>query len=329
MEGEIWDARSLARLHDVPSIGMLLTWFGCWPAWMRFFLASCRENPSVQWFIISDCDEPQDLPCNVAIVRRSFEEYRADIQARLGIACHWDKPYKLCDMKPAMAYLHPDLVEGFDFWGFGDLDVIYGDIRAIYTVDVLRNDLISSHETITAGHLTLVRNADRLNASFKRIRGWKALLGRSEHRGFDEFQWSHQFSPLRGGAFDRLKQRIRSPSLSAKTLFVEQHSTALHPLPWIDGSRNYPDVWFWRDGKLTAEGAGDREFLYLHFSNWQSDRWNEGGVAAWNRIATIDHCPPGRLGSFRIGPDGFWPLTDAQVVPRSAPREATAGLTSL
>ncbi|WP_425228652.1 DUF6625 family protein [Sphingomonas sp.] len=291
------------------SLVILLTWFGPWPAWMRFFLASCRYNPTVHWAIIGDAEPPADVPPNVSFVTHSFAGYRALVAARLGIECAWPSAYKLCDLKPVLGYLHPELIAGYDFWGFGDIDVIYGDIRAIYDATVFEHDIISSHPLITAGHLTLIRNSPRLNASFKRVRGWRGLLSRPDHRGFDEFQWSHLFSELRGDTwFARVRQRLRSPSLPAKGYFVEQHSSALWPLPWIDGSTNYPEFWYWRRGRLTATGAGDREFLYLHFTNWQSSRWVDGDVAVWKRLDSIDHLAAGRPDAFRIGADGFTAL---------------------
>ena len=40
-----------------------------------------------------------------------------------------------------------------------------------------------------------------------------------------------------------------------------------------------PGRWFWRDGRLMNERYQEREFLYLHFMNWKSDRWLHGNVA--------------------------------------------------
>jgi hypothetical protein len=34
-----------------------------------------------------------------------------------------------------------DYLKGYDFWGFGDLDLVYGDIRAFLTERVFHNVL--------------------------------------------------------------------------------------------------------------------------------------------------------------------------------------------
>jgi hypothetical protein len=117
---------------DQPSILMILTWFGPWPGWMRLFLESCRWNASVDWLLAGDAPPPDDAPPNVRFLTLSFADWREMAARRLGVPLAWREPYKLCDLKPAYAVIHADIVAPYDHWGFGDLDVIYGDIRRHY-----------------------------------------------------------------------------------------------------------------------------------------------------------------------------------------------------
>ena len=289
-----------------PSILMILTWFGPWPAWMRFFLASCAGNPSIDWAIYTDQPAPADLPVNVRVATMSFEAYRALVAERLGVKPRWSDTYKLCDLKPALGWIHRDVSAPYDRWGFGDLDVIYGDIRAIYDAATLDHDIVSSHDDIVAGHLSILRNTPRMTRAFERIPRWRDMLERDEHVSFDEQVFSRLFL-LRKGV--RNLRRFVTPYLGGG-LFVERHSTDLPPRLWVDGTRSYPTRWIWRRGKLTANGVADREFLYLHFSHWQSDRWTPDGRAAWKTLDRLDHCPPGPLDAFTIGPEGVYPLSD-------------------
>lgn len=300
-----------------PSILIFIPWFGAWPAWMRFFLESCRHNPTIDWVLISDCGDVTDLPPNVRILSTSLLNYRELISQKIGIRCKWVDAYKLCDLRPSFGVVHDDLITGYDYWGYGDIDLIYGDIRSIYNGYVLSHDVISSHANITAGHLTLIKNTEKMNLAFKKVRGWKGLLSRRDHRGFDEYQWSHLFKRGLGTRWLQLKQRIRSPDLQVNGYFVEQFTTDLFPLPWIDGSRNYPRKWYWKDGKLTAEGAGSREFLYVHFTHWQSNRWVNKDKAAWRKLDNIDGLPPGRPREFTISADGFRPLNECELTSPS------------
>jgi hypothetical protein len=293
------------------SILMIVPYFGKWPTYIRFFIESCRWNPSVDWLIITDCGDLGDVPPNVRLMQINLLEYRDLVSERLSIRCQWDSAYKICDIRPAMGLIHSDVIASYDYWGYGDIDVVYGDIRSIYTSDVLTHDIISSHPDRCAGHFVLIRNVESMNRAFKRVRGWRDLLARKAHVSFDERHWSDLFVTHQRITWrERLKSRLRSPLLKVKGYFVEQFSTNLPPLPWIDGTRNYPCAWIWRDGVLTASNGGARTFLYAHFTNWQSGRWLRDGEAAWKDLKTLDHCPPGRPSCFKITAHGFISLED-------------------
>ncbi|WP_211090272.1 DUF6625 family protein [Pseudothauera nasutitermitis] len=55
-----------------PSLCFVIPYFGKWPFWMPFFLASCRANPTVDWLLFSDCGELPDCPPSVRMVGTSF-----------------------------------------------------------------------------------------------------------------------------------------------------------------------------------------------------------------------------------------------------------------
>lgn len=290
------------------SIRLLIPWFGRWPDWMRFYLASCAANPTIDWLLITDCGPRDDLPPNVALCHTTLADYRRRIETHLGMSCQWRDAYKLCDFKPVLGYLHAADIAGYDYWGYGDIDVIYGDLRAHLDEAVLRHDIISSHATICAGHLLLMRNTPEFTEAFKRVRGWRSLLAAERHYGFDERHWSNLFIRPVGHPFHRrLKMAWESPFIGCDGSFVERYSTQLPGLEWIDGSDVFPSVWTWDEGRLTTDRSGDRDFLYCHFSHWQSSRWLGTGKAAWAALDRLDQCPPGPLRRFTISREGFRP----------------------
>ena len=42
-------------------------------------------------------------------------------------------PYKLCDLKPAYGHIHERDIAGYRFFGYGDIDIVYGQISDFYT----------------------------------------------------------------------------------------------------------------------------------------------------------------------------------------------------
>jgi hypothetical protein len=289
---------------ELPSILIMIPWFGPWPAWMRFFIESCRWNPTVDWLLIGDASPPADLPPNVRVMTIAFEDYRGIIASRLRIRPRWTDAYKVCDVRPAMAIIHAQEIAGYDYWGYGDLDVIYGDIRRFYTPQVLIHDLVTTHEHIVSGHFTLLRTTPRMVTAFKRIPRWKAHLSTARHRSFDEQVFSRLFLPVRGR---QVWRRLVTPLLGGG-YFHERFSTNISTLKWIDGGMNFPRQWFWDRGRLTTDRSGDREFLYLHFSHWQSNRWTDNQVSPWNALERLDNVPDERPTAFAISANGFAPL---------------------
>lgn len=63
-------------------------------------------------------------------------QFAARVKEKLGIDVPMDEKwyYKMCDYKPTLAYLYPEMFDlpnahgAYKFWGYGDMDVIWGNI---------------------------------------------------------------------------------------------------------------------------------------------------------------------------------------------------------
>jgi hypothetical protein len=111
------------------------------------------------------------------------------VQSKFDFPIVLDRPYKICDYRPAFAYILPDYIKGYDFWGWGDLDVVYGDIRHFVTDEVLsRYKMFSGY-----GHFTLYKNDEYTNTFFmKEVDGYVSYKDAfTQHRSmyFDEYEY--------------------------------------------------------------------------------------------------------------------------------------------
>lgn len=96
-------------------------------------------------------------------------------------------PRKFCDLKPAYADIFRDEVELYDYWGFCDMDIIWGDIRSYMTDDILNNyDIISSRKNAISGHFNLFRNTPQINQLYKKLPDYKKLFEVPEFKWTDE-----------------------------------------------------------------------------------------------------------------------------------------------
>ena len=298
------------------SIIIITPYFGQWPEWFPLYLESCRHNSSINWLFYSDCPAPKNQPDNVRLVSTSFEDYRRKVSRTLNINFSTGNAYKLCDLKPAYGKIHQDDIADYDLFGFGDLDVIYGDIRKFYTSDVLKHQCISTHRDRISGHLCLLKNNEKMINAYQKIPNWQQLMSDNQHHGIDESKFSKVF--LRHKKYPEWARKLYSitSSYQRNNYFKEQYSTILSPKPWHNDNWEHPEEWVWKSGKLTNSSDGSREFLYLHFMNWKSAAWldkRRGEKAAWDELEKLNHVPSGEEeNGFIINLSGFHPLNKLQ-----------------
>jgi len=279
-----------------PWLVIICVYFGRWPAWMNFFVESCKWNPEVHWRIYTDCGEPENRADNITFIPVSFADYAANARERLNIAFEPANPFKLCDLRPAFGVLHESEIAAYPFYGHGDIDVIYGNIEKFY--GALRDDydVMSTHPERASGHFLVIRNTPALRRAYELIPSYAEVLADPHQTGIEESGYT---PVLRNVVGDR-------------ALFVERYSTVLSTRGWHDGTLEYPSHWTWRAGRLTNNRDGEREFLYLHFMRWQASHWINDpplpGEAAWvgREIIHLDW-RRGAAEGFQISAHGFTP----------------------
>ncbi|VEI30566.1 MULTISPECIES: DUF6625 family protein [Stutzerimonas stutzeri subgroup] len=286
---------------QTPSIIIIIPYFGKWPFWMPFFIESCRANPNINWLLLGDCADLEDLPNNVEQRFFAFVDYCAFVSECLGINFNPSNPYKLCDLKPALGFIHAEDVAGYDFWGFSDLDLIYGDLRSYFSDERLRKyKVLSTHERRISGHFCLLRNEPELNSLFWKIPDFVRRAEDPKNHALDEggfsriFLWRKNFpKPLFElvGLFNRWRRVAE---------FEEAFSTPNGIRPWTDGTQDYPAYWVWRNGRLQNAKDGDRQFPYLHFLVWKKDWQQSSQPMSYEQAQVL-----ASRRNWRIDRDGF------------------------
>ena len=95
----------------------IITYIGKFPWYFPCFLHSCRYNPTVDFLIFTDNNDPDlELPANVKIIFYSIEQFKTDAAKALGFELAVERGYKLCDFKPAYGTVLANYVKGYDFW---------------------------------------------------------------------------------------------------------------------------------------------------------------------------------------------------------------------
>jgi hypothetical protein len=98
---------------------------------------------------------------------RGWDENTPDPQNNL-LNMKTASPYKVIDFKPMFAYLFPEVVEDYDWWGHCDNDIILGDVMPFLEYKIANFDILSGCScSYSFGPFTLYRNTPVINELFK------------------------------------------------------------------------------------------------------------------------------------------------------------------
>ena len=135
------------------SILLITCYFGKLPNFFNFYLKSAGYNSTVNFLLVTDDRDKYDYPENVKVLYKSFEEFKKEAQNIFDFPINLDSPYKLCDYKPVYGKIFYEMVKNYDFWGYCDIDLIWGNIRSFLTDEVLN---YGYDKIQTAGHFTIM-----------------------------------------------------------------------------------------------------------------------------------------------------------------------------
>ena len=169
------------------SICIIIPYFGKFPSYFDLYLQSCSHNPNIHILFFTDNPPPQSYPKNVYFIHMSLKELKTKFEAKLNMKVALVHPYKLCDLRGAYGLVLSKYIEAYDFWGFGDIDLVYGDL-AQYIHDELLNkyDIISLRKYWLSGSLTLMKNKNYNNHIFKTRGDYKIAFSNAQHFSFAE-----------------------------------------------------------------------------------------------------------------------------------------------
>ena len=241
--------------HFSPSIILIVPYFGEWPVWFDAFLVSVKHNPTISWLCPTNCDIPSVHPENISFIKTDLTDLNLKVNKVVNANVPLT-PRKFCDLKPAYGKIFQEYISEYDFWGFTDLDIIWGNIRKFINNEILTsNDIISSRKNAISGHFTIIRNDEYFNNLFMQIPEYHEKLMVSKIQVCDEFH----FTELLKDEVEKNNSKIAI--YWPKVLLNEERK--------IDSHQDYHlDRWLWRNG-MVFNTISNKEVMYLHFINWK------------------------------------------------------------
>ena len=279
-------------------IAIIIPYFGSFPKWISLFVEGCRYNSFIDFILYSDCEYTFDCD-NIFYNQISFKEFCYKISSNLNISFTPQSAYKLCGVRPFYGIIFKDELDRYDFWGFCDLDLVFGDLNLIFTEKRLKHyNVISTEGDRISGPLCILQNSKANNESCLKIKKWKEKLESDEFIPLDEKYLSDILAPelkiLRGinSYFLRkllpLKFAKRTfdllslPILLFLRFFKSQYYKEFNSTPEI-GVHNMSYVY--NRGKIFSL-PDNKEIPYLHFLFYKKNKYRS--LFLWDELTKVD-----------------------------------------
>lgn len=245
-------------------IAIVCCYFGKLPNYFNLWLRSCAANPSIDWLFF--CDQEQTaLPQNVKYFRVTLAEIHNLCRQKVSPELILPKAYKLCDYKVMFGTIFADYLTGYDFWGYCDFDMIFGDLRAFFTDERLEK----FDKILPLGHLSIYRNTPEVNERFRCAGSQYTLhqvLTDEKTCAFDE--WRGIYAIYKHNGFPMCDDMpFADISCMHKRLTIHRRTSDKYKKP----APNYDQqLFYWENGKVfRAYVDKDRkvsvdDFLYIH-----------------------------------------------------------------
>ena len=246
--------------NDNKRIAMIICYMGKLPWYFDYFAHSCGFNLDIDFYIITDDKSyKKSTPKNMHFIHKTLDEINKIATERLGFETHINNGYKLCDFKPAYGFLFPEIIKNYDFWGHGDLDIIYGNIRKFIDKDVLENnDIIAVRDDFLTGYFLLFRNNKTCNHLFMKSKDYKKVFSDSKHYCFDETNFNF-LDFERGMHYSQVQSEVESMTHIVKKCNEQKIIRAYFDFHVIEGA--YGKL-LWENGRLTYDNNRFEAMLY-------------------------------------------------------------------
>lgn len=273
---------------------IIMPYFGRIPDYFGTYLKSVEgKHFDVLW--ISDLEVPRH-PENFKVVKMSFDEVKRRMAERLGTEVVINGGRRLCDFRPMYGKVFEDLIVDYDYWGWGDCDLVYGNKFNEFlerAVEAGEYDAISLHKDYMSGPTCFYRNTPQMRELYLKTNNWREVckFAGSVILNYDEC----------GGLYHR--------QLASGEMTMEDCAKIRDSFPaavWRE-----PGLRIYRQEEINEESLAGGEVVTMDSNGRLS--LDEREIAVFHyiraknpRYFVLPPVPYERVGSYRISKTGFY-----------------------
>jgi hypothetical protein len=245
-------------------VAFVIPFFGEWPHFTELFLIGCSASRKADFFFISENSPSVILPKNSRHVKMPNAEIKKRIENSTKVQLGGIPGHKLCDFRPFFGLAFEDHLKSYAYWGYCDIDMMFGDIDKLLEDQLSgATDIFSAHAHQFVGHCTFFRNCPSINQLGFEISNLERLLQSPVAEHTDEERFSQVLAKHPEVCWVRpepLDKELEKP-------FCRHAITFSFGGRLADARGMIDPVVTWRNGKLQMDWGEDQqaEILYVHF----------------------------------------------------------------
>ena len=241
-------------------IALISFYYGSLPCYFDVWVKTARHNSDFDFLFVTDLEYDISPLDNIKIIKIGLEELREMIGEKMGFPVSIEIPYRLCDFRPAFGLIFDVELKGYDYFGYCDIDLAFGDLSRCVTKEVLAQNEKLYH----LDHFMIFKNNEKMRTLFMRggaIWDYKTVFQSRANTAFAFGEYLGMFLIARANGINNyFSNDYADISVKySKVMSVSNHC-------------NYDrQLFYWEDGKvLRAYIANDEvkqdEFMYIHWS---------------------------------------------------------------
>lgn len=251
----------------------IIPYFGKLPNYFPMFLKSCEYNMDYNWIVLTDDNTNYNYPKNVKKIFYTLTNFKELCDSKFDFHVVINNPHKLCDFKPAYGYLFEEYLTGFSYWGYCDIDLIFGKLS-----DFIDDFMLMNYDKLfVLGHLSIYKNDyDACRLFMKKWNGkelYKESFQSERTTIFDEPYGNGKDNGCIYDIYKSLGKKILLDdfSMNANIKKINFIKTTFNPQTFEFDNEKYKDaVYIWENGKIfryyiDKGNLKKEEFLYFHF----------------------------------------------------------------
>lgn len=191
-------------------IALIIPYFGVLPSFFPYFAESARHSSNMDVLLFTDARIDLAVPGNIKIYPYTLSDFNRLASRMLKMQVAVSSPYKLCDFRPAYGIIFQEYIRNHEFWAFGDIDLVYGNLTHFLEPLLCENDVVSCRKGWVSGSLCVLRNCPEVNFAYTCSASWHKCVASPHYQHFDEIGGHFFLEVLKGADLRHLNSKVDS-----------------------------------------------------------------------------------------------------------------------